>query len=211
VGAARFADLVARTEWLAAKPSGRVTMSPHHQHIDSLEYNKYLQDAVNTDVPYFQKYYRKQAREMDVESWKRRKTRFTKLRCTYQSGAAVYLLRDYNGEDIGINDVGREGRRILWADNVINQLVEYITPPDGQTKVTDERHKTLYQMLVWYDKARDPERLKAKMEVLISGTGGDDPAKNFRRDRGIGVLNPFSLPKTARLIQRLLEDYRRIG
>jgi hypothetical protein len=107
--------------------------------------------------------------------------------------------------------VGREGRRILWADNVINQLVEYITPPDGQTKVTDERHKTLYQMLVWYDKARDPERLKAKMEVLISGTGGDDPAKNFRRDRGIGVLNPFSLPKTARLIQRLLEDYRRIG
>jgi hypothetical protein len=208
-----YVDLVARTEYVAARATGRVTMSLRHGKIDKLKYDKLFQETSKLDPnDYVDDYHRrKNLAEMQqmVKSWQRHQAQFTKIRCTYRNDAAVVLIRDYKKEadDIHINSESREGRRILWADNVINELVKYITPPSGQTEVTDARHKTLYQTLEWYDTARDPEGLKAKMEVLISGAGGDDPAKKFLKDRGIGKLIPFRLPKTALLIQELLRAY----
>jgi hypothetical protein len=214
-----YVDLVARTEYVGAKGRRRVTMSLRHGEIDTLQYNKLikegneLREALSKDPDnYITERHLQDNRlalqKQNFASWQRPRAQFTKIRCTYRSGAAVVLIRDYDkGEGIHINSENREGRRILWADNVINELVKYITPPSGQTEVTDARHKTLYQTLAWYDTARDPEGLKARMEALISRAGGDDPAKNFLKDRGIGKLIPFRLPKTAQLIERLLRAY----
>src|SRR5580704_15904384 len=102
-----------------------------------------------------------------VTSWKRPKTQFTKIRCTYRSGAAVVLLRDYDkGGDAYINSTDLLGRQSLWADNVINELVKHITPPDGKTEVTDPRHKELYEAVRSYDASRDPVWLKGRLEHL---------------------------------------------
>jgi len=109
-----YVDLVARTESMAARSIGRKTISLLDLNIDGLKGVKH------------------------VTGLARRKTQFTKIRCTYQGDAAVVGLRDYDrGDDVYINSESLEGQRILWADNVINELVKHITPPRGQTEVTD--------------------------------------------------------------------------
>jgi hypothetical protein len=182
-----YVDLVARTEWLAAKPSGRVTMSPQHRQIDALEYIKYLQDGQKqkalTMAPV-------------VESWKRRKTQFTKIRCTYRSGAAVVLIRDYDkGAGIHINSESLQGRCILWADNVINELVEYIRPP---TEVADAQYKILYQAVKWYDATRDPGAFYQSLLLAIP---------NLSISRTKEKINFTTHRNTALLIKRLLKAY----
>ena len=114
---------------------------------------------------------------------------------------AVVLIRDYDrGEGFHINSESLEGRRILWADNVINKLVEHITPPGGQTEVTDARHKKVYDRVKWYDVWNDPVGLKKRLENLV------DPEKTdftTHRDK----IHLPGLPKTAGLITNLLRAY----
>jgi hypothetical protein len=129
-----------------------------------------------------------------------RKTRFTKIRCTYKDGAPVVLLTDYTKDDIHINSESVLGQRSLWADNVINELVKHITPPKGQTEVTDARHKKVYETVNAYDLEGQPERLQKRLQDLL------DPTKNdFTTHRG--KIHWPGLPKTADLIQRLLRAY----
>jgi hypothetical protein len=126
-----YVDLVARTEKVATRDDGRKTISLLEANIDALKY--------------------------DVRSWAHRKTQFTKIRCTYQHRAAVVMLRDYYSPEAPyINSEDLLGRRILWADNVINELVKHITPPRGQTEVTDARHKKVYNTVLRYDRTRNP-------------------------------------------------------
>jgi hypothetical protein len=196
-----YVDLVARTEWLAAKPRGRVTMSPLHRKIDTLEYNKYLEMSKDDDVG---EHYAEKVNQMYpiVERWKRPKTQFTKIRCTFleADGSPVVGIRDWKGQEGPyINSMDLQGRRILWADNVINQLVEYITPPDGQTEVTDERHKKLYETVKYYDEERDPVRLEGRLGRLK--TDFSTHRKTFHW--------PGSTPKTAGVITKLLDEYPR--
>jgi hypothetical protein len=191
-----YVDLVARTEWLAAKPSGRVTMSPRHLYIDGLKYRKHLEDAEREEIDTLQEWHKEQASNMKPESWKRRKTQFTKIRCTYQGHSPVVGIRDYQGEELYINSEDLPARRILWADNVINQLVEYIAPPSGQ--ITDERHKKVYETVKLYDEKRNPELLREKMQTLIP---------EFSSHRA--WIHKPGLPKTAALIERLLREYPR--
>ena len=158
-----YVDLVARTERVAAKPIGRVTMSLRHSHIDQLKIDKLnrekrLHELTTEDLA-------------TVRRWFGQKTQFTKIRCTYRSDAAVVLIRDYKaGEDMHINSDSLEGRRILWADNVINILVEYITPTGGQTEVTDARHQILYRRVRMYDDARDPGAIYKSLQALTDST-----------------------------------------
>jgi hypothetical protein len=92
------------------------------------------------------------------------------------------------------------GQRSLWADNVINELVKHITPPKGQTEVTDARHKKVYETVNAYDLEGQPERLQKRLQDLL------DPTKNdFTTHRG--KIHWPGLPKTADLIQRLLRAY----
>jgi hypothetical protein len=138
----------------------------------------------------------------DIPSLLHRKTRFTKIRCTYKDGAPVVLLTDYTKDDIHINSESVLGQRSLWADNVINELVKHITPPKpkGQTEVTDARHKKVYETVNAYDLERQPERLQKRLQDLL------DPTKNdFTTHRG--KIHWPGLPKTADLIQRLLRAY----
>ena len=154
-----YVDLVARTEYVAAKDIGRVTMSLRHRNIDQLKIDKLVREGRKDELTYEDL--------ATVRSWVRQKTKFTKVRCTYRSGAPVVLIRDYDkGGDVHINSDSTEGRRILWADNVINELVEYITPPSGQTKVTDARHKILYRTVEVYDEMRDPDALFKLLRAL---------------------------------------------
>jgi hypothetical protein len=184
-----YVDLVARTEEVAHKAlgdgaSGRITISLLSQNIDLLKINKLIREnrisALTTrDTATLKNSYR-------------RKAQFTKIRCTYKSGAAVVLIRDYD-RDMHIDSDSLNGRRILWADNVTNQLVKYITPPSGQTKVTDERHKILYMTVKDYDEQCDPERLFDMLALLI-------------RKPKIGIT---SHSDTVVLIKKLLSAYPR--
>jgi hypothetical protein len=158
-----YVDLVARTEKVVNRPMGRLTISLRQSEIDALK---------------------------SESLFAFRKTQFTKIRCTYQNGAAVVLIRDYE-DDVHINSDSMQGQRILWADNVINKLVEYITPRSGQTKVTDDRHKTLYTTVKFYDDKRDPERLFKMLQILI-------------RDPRCGITTH---PETADLIKKQLSAY----
>jgi hypothetical protein len=128
-----------------------------------------------------------------------RKTQFSKIRCTYESGAEVVLLKDYSSEDIPwINSESSQGKRILWADYVINELVKHITPPSGQTQVTDERHKKVYETVNAYDVERQPERLKKRLEDLLKQA-------DFTTHRD--TIHWPGLPKTAGLITKLVGSY----
>jgi hypothetical protein len=174
-----YVDLVARTESVLCMATGRQTVSALDHKINVPIYGK---------KPRFYK----------------AKTQFSKIRCTYRDGAPVVLLKDYEADSY-IESDSRQGRRILWADNVVNEFVNYIQPArDGE--VTDVRQQTLHDLVVWYDNFHNPEVLKQKMDELISGQGGG-PGKDFTTDRGIGILNPFRLPKTARLVKRLIDAY----
>jgi hypothetical protein len=161
-----YVDLVARTEKVVAKPSGRLTISLRQSEIDALK---------STPLVAF------------------RKTQFTKIRCTYQTGAAVVLIRDYKGgDDIHINSDSTEGRCILWADYVINELVKYITPSGGQTQVTDVRHLMLYATVDEYDKERNPYELYEWLTDLL------DPKEKW---------NVATQTQTVKLIKRLRGAY----
>jgi hypothetical protein len=139
-----------------------------------------------------------------VTSWKRPKTQFTKIRCTYRSGAAVVLLRDYDkGGDAYINSTDLLGRQSLWADNVINELVKHITPPDGKTEVTDPRHKELYEAVRSYDASRDPVWLKGRLEHLKTDFS------THRKTLSKAIPTTIWMPKTADMITDLLSAYPR--
>jgi hypothetical protein len=201
-----YVDLVARTEKVSARPTGRLTVSLRHSEIDNPKYEKLTQEynTLNKNKDTLKRIRQeniiREIGTMGVTNWPQHKTQFTKIRCTYQQDAAVVLIRDYySQEEPYINSADLPGRRILWADNVINKLVKHITPPSGQTEVTDARHKILYETLAWYDGARDPVRLKTDMERFISGTGSFDLFKQ---------LIPYSGSReTAQLITNLLSAY----
>jgi hypothetical protein len=201
-----YVDLVARTESLRASGSayrGRVTASLLRRNIDIPEHiNKYDKAAALWSfLPEDMR--AEKLREMDeranVRAWWSAKTPFTKIRCTYRNGAAVVLLRDYDkGRDAYINSMDLQGKRILWADYVINKLVAYITPTGEQTGVTDPRHKKVYETVKHYDAAHDPELLKNSLMKLKT---------EFSTHRNVFSRLTFELPKTARLITDLLSEY----
>jgi len=98
---------------------------------------------------------------------------------------------------------------LLWADNVVNEIVKFITVAGGE--INDIRHKTLHDFVVWYDSASDPVGLKRKLDSVVAEPDvmwiNVDRAKNFTIDRGWGMLNPWSVPKTATLVRELLRAY----
>jgi len=172
-----YVDVVARTESIVATAIGRQTISP-------------LNDKIN--VPVYGK----------IPIFYNRKTQFSKIRCTYRSGVPVVLIKDYyNRDEPCINSESVEGRRILWADNVINELVKYIQPPKGQTEVTDARHAKLCNLVIWYDNFHRPDVLRQKMEDLV-------PEFTSHRDFLSQAVPTFIwLPRTAKLIKTLLNAY----
>jgi hypothetical protein len=134
----------------------------------------------------------------DIPSLLHAKTQFSKIRCTYQeSGGPVVLLRDYESEETPyINSQGSQGKRIVWADYVVNELVKYITPTGGETEVTDDRRKQVFATVKTYDSERDPVRFKERLERLKTDIG------THRKK-----LHWPGLPRTAKLITKLLEQY----
>jgi hypothetical protein len=171
-----YVDLVACTESIVAKAIGRTTISRLNESINELMYGK-------RDI------YCKQ------------KTQFSKIRCTYQGGVPVVLIKNYYSGDVPyINSESPEGKRILWADNVVNEIVKYIKPSKGvfsrKIEITAARDEKLYNLLTAYDTPRDPQVLKQGMENLL-------PEFSIHRDR----IHGSGLPKTAELITNLLRTY----
>jgi hypothetical protein len=174
-----YVDLVARTETIVADTEGRTTIFQLNESIDELM-------------------------EGRLKKFQHLKTPFSKILCTYQAGLPVVLIRAYDhplgGDEPYINSDSRDGRRILWADNVVNEIVKYIKPSKGllsrKIEITDDRHKQLYGILKLYGDLRMPEFLKDQMVALI-------PAFSIHRDR----IHGSGLPKTAQLITNLLATY----
>ena len=173
-----YVDLIARTESILNFPEGRKTISLLKDEIDVPDYGR---------LPYFYQ----------------RKTHFSKIRCTYQNRAPLVLIKDYSPEDNPhINAQDPAGQRLLWADNVVNELVKYIKPPQGKTGVTDDRKTKIYTLVTAYDSRRSPENLKTSLESLLAQISS-------HRDPGWKLLPEFltPLPDTAKLVKKLLEAY----
>jgi hypothetical protein len=184
-----YVDLVARTESIFAMATGRHTAS-------------LLNYSVN--VPIYGK----------RPKFYIRKTQFSKIRCTYRNGVPVVLIIDYiNKDEPYINSQSLEGRRILWADKVINELVKYIQPPKGQTEVTDTRHAKLRDLVTWYDMFRKPEGLRQKLADLLPefsshrGFGLDVLPTAISTQISTTISTHIALPKTVQLIKTLLSTY----
>jgi hypothetical protein len=145
----------------------------------------------------------------------RLKTQFSKIRCTYRGTAPVVLIKDYENQEPWINSETRQGRYILWADNVVNEIIKYVKPSfkeavrvakargpediEGRVdELADPRHKELLRVAIEYDMHRQHDILEEKMRRILL------PA--FSKHRGLGPIH-FGLPKTAQLIKRLLDAY----
>jgi hypothetical protein len=181
-----FLDLVARTESIQNPDnSSRVTISPMREKIIESTGRK--------------------PQTIDFKG----KRRFTKILCTFRNDAPVVLLKPYSKREEDIDSETLEGRRLLWADNVVNEIVKFITVTGGE--INDARHQTLYDFAIWFDSANDPVGLKRKLDSVVAEPDvmwiNVDRAKNFTVDRGIGMLNPWSVPKTAIFVRQLLRTY----
>ena len=173
-----YVDLVARTESVNSKAIGRTTISPRIQSIE---------EPIS-------------GIELNVN--RVRKTPFSKIRCTYGNFSPIVEIRTYNHpmfrDEPYINSESREGKRILWADIVVDEIVKYITPSrvaGKMQKITDAKHQKLYDLLIAYEPLRLPEQLKGGMERLM-------PELSIHRG-----IHGFGLPKTAELIRNLLRTY----
>jgi|GEM_PF-1437485 len=183
-----YVDLTARTESIVETAEGRQTIS-------ALKH--YVYEPVYGRLP---KFYMPRAP-------------YTKVRHTFSDGAPVSQIAAYDGDDTYSEASTLDGRRLLWADYVVNELVKRIelkgtgTFATGPKDVTDSRQQVLRDLVTWYDNVHHPAGLKVKLETLIDGTG-DNESDNFLIHRN-ALSRKFSSeePKTAQLIRSLLASY----
>ncbi|RUL76685.1 hypothetical protein [Dyella choica] len=183
-----FVDLVARTESIIATPDGRRTNSQLSHRAYEPVYGR-LERFFLPKVPY------------------------TKVLFTFNGDARVMRFAAYDPGDNYIEATTLDGRRILWADYSVDQIVQTIQLKGtgllgtGPKDVTDEREKKLRDIITWYDTMRNPTRLKEKLEELVDGSG-DDESSNFLKHRNlVSAAFSSSTPAKAKLIQDLLAAY----
>lgn len=183
-----FVDLVARTESIIATPTGRMTNSQLSHRVYEPVYGR-LPKFFLPKVPY------------------------TKVLFTFNGEARVMRFAAYDHGDTYIEASTLDGRRILWADYTVDQLVQMLHLKGtgflgtGSKDVTDAREKVLKTIVTWYDAMRDPAGLKAKLEALVDGSGEDD-SSNFLKHRNLlSAASSSSAPAKATRIQEFLAAY----
>jgi hypothetical protein len=185
-----FVDLVARTESIVCTRDGRQTISLLNHHV---------YEPVHGRLPQFYI----------------PKAPYTKVLYTFQGDARVTRFAAYDRNDSYVESSTLEGRRLLWADFVVNELAKVIhLKPSGflgrgGMKVTDEREQVLERIITSYDVNRRPVLLEAKLKDLVD----NDPRKtdsneNFMLHRNLAsALTSSEPPKKAQLIKKLLAAY----
>jgi hypothetical protein len=156
-----YVDLVARTESIVCMDQGRQTLSPFS--------NTYVDDA------------HKGRGVM-------RKAQFSKIRCTFQGNTAIVQLRAYAaGDDVYIQADGQDGRRALWADYAVNEIMKsiHVKKTNGDIITGDVRERALKELLEKYDAIRTPIFLKTLLEKLVDGSG-NTVETNFKTHRDFG-------------------------
>lgn len=183
-----FVELIARTESVVAMDTGRSTVSI-------------------MDNKVYEPVYGRQAKFIH------RRVPFTKVRHGYRDGARIISLAAYDPGGTYLETSTLEGRRLLWADYVISEMVKLIELKGtgvlgkGPVDVTDARQKVIRDLIAWYDSMHNPALLKAKMAALVDGTG-DTERTNFLKHRNL-LSRAFSpdKPATAVVIETLLQSY----
>ena len=143
------------------------------------------------------------------------KAAYTKVLHTYHAGARVIRYAAYDGADTYVEASTLDGRRLLWADFVVDRLVRVIrlrrtgTFGTGPLAVTYAREQVLERIVSVYDALRNATLLKQRLEALVDGTGDpDDATQNFLKHRNpLTALVADEAPKKARLIRELLAVY----
>jgi hypothetical protein len=174
-----FVDLVGRTESIVAMNDGRRTISLLNHKVYEPAYGR-------------------------LEQFYQNKAPYSKILHTFHGPYQVVRLAPYNGNEAYIEHDSARGRRILWADHAINQLVGRMRL-DQNNEVVGARQQKLKNIVTWYDNLRDPQGLRARLAALVDGSG-DTIEDNFLIHRNF-FHNPFSVPETARFIRRLLQSY----
>ena len=174
-----FVDLVGRTESIVALDEGRRTISLLNHKVYEPVYGRLAQFYQN-------------------------KAPYSKILHTFDGPDRVVRLAPYNGNEPYIEHDSERGRRTLWADHAINQIVERIRLNQND-EVVGARQQKLVNIVTWYDNLRDPRGLRARLAALVDGSG-DTIEDNFLIHRNF-FHKPFSVPETARLIRRLLQSY----
>jgi len=183
-----FVDLVARTESIVGSPDGRMTSSQLSHRVYEPVYGR-LPKFFLPKVPY------------------------TKVLFTFEGDAKVMRIATYDRDDTYIEASTLDGRRTMWADYSVDQIVQTINLKGtglfgtGAKDVTDEREKVFKNIITWYDAVRNPVGLKGKLEALVDGQG-ESETDNFLLHRNpITAKTSSSIPKKATLIQSLLAAY----
>lgn len=190
-----YVDLVARTESVVEQAAGRATTT-------TLNYFIY--------VPRFGK----------QPKFFQRRVEYSKLLCTFVGGAPVSkrCLYDRDPSDPDsvntyVNNDTLEGRRLLWADYAIAELVKRIKlektgAADDDVDVIDVRQKAIRDIVTYYEVLHRPDKLREKLAAVVDGTGTTD-ATNFTTHRSeLGRRLSFLFqPATAKLVRHLLEAW----
>ncbi|MGS0743818.1 hypothetical protein ACVBEF_18680 [Glaciimonas sp. GG7] len=183
-----FVDLVARTESIMAMPEGRTTLSE-------------LSGKISIPV------------HGSPKSFIIPKAAYTKMLYTYFDNARVIKMAAYDPSDTFIETSTLDGRRILWADYAVTQLVDTLQLKHGGLRkqepldVIDEREKVFVQILTRYDTRRNPEELKQSLQTLVDGDG-HQTSTNFNLHRNFfSKVFSSALPKKSVLINELLTMY----
>jgi hypothetical protein len=183
-----YVELIARTESVVAMDVGRSTVSIMQKQVYEPVYGR-KPKFIRNKVPY------------------------TKVRHTFRDGGRIISLAAFDGVDTHLETSTLEGRRFLWTDYVIAEMVKLIELKgtgflgSGPKDVTDTRQQVIRDLIIWYDMMHNPVLLRAKMAALVDGTGEDDRS-NFLKHR-----NPFSgafssdKPKTGAVIETLLQRH----
>lgn len=183
-----FVDLVARTESIVATPTGRMTNSQLSHRAYEPVYGR-LPRFFLPKVPY------------------------TKVLFTFNGDARVMRFAAYDADDTYIEASTLDGRRILWADYTVDQIVQMLHLKGtgifgtGAQDVTDKREKVLRDIATGYDTLRNPQLLKMRLEALVDGTG-DSESNNFLKHRNlISAVASSSAPAKSLRIQEFLAAY----
>jgi len=183
-----FVDVVARTESVVAMDDGRNTVSILNHEVYEPEFGR-------------------------QRKFIERKIPFTKVLHTYREGARVVSFASYDQDSTYLDSATLHGRRVLWADQAVRELVRHIHLKGtgflgkGPKEVTDERQRVLRDIVATHDGLRNPAILKAKLEALVDGTG-TDTRTNFLLHRNLfSKLTSSDKPATAVVVENVLRTY----
>jgi len=177
-----YVDLVARTECITATEGGRQTISALNHKIFEPIYGKLSRFYIS-------------------------KAAHSKIRWTYCDGQRVMRIATYDNHGTQVDGDSLLGRRLLWADFVVNELIELIHLKKGGKGVTDKREIVLKDLIVWYDTVQNPVQLKGKISAIVDGTG-DTYSDNFIKHRNfISAWFSSELPQKAQALILLLNKY----